>query len=160
MPPVTPTAGYKSVTGVMGVLEKLQKLHEKGDENQEEEEEGGGSGVGGKGSEKKCLGRRMGSFGSVEAEGRQFFKAVTTASSSSSADGGSEHGEGDGDVGTIGVPSSVEAVGVPTRVLFDRWGPWAVGAGKESGSGEAAGIEGGGSEVEGTKGAGKEGEEG
>lgn len=138
--------GYKSVTWVKGVLEKLQKMHEKGDEDEEEGE--GGSDVGSKGRRKHCLGRRMGSFESVEAEGRQFFKAVTassSSSSSSSADGGSEHGDGDGDgdgdVRSSGVPSSVEAMGVPTRVLFDRWGPWAVGAGKQSGGVEAGGKE-------------------
>lgn len=133
--------GYKSVTWVRGVLEKLQKMHEKGDEDEEE----GGSDFGSKGSRKHCLGRRMGSFESVEAEGRQFFKAVTasSSSSSSSADGGSEHGDGDGngDVRSSGVPSSVEAMGVPTRVLFGRWGPWAVGAGKQSGGVEAGGEE-------------------
>ena len=79
--------GYnnKSLEWVKGVMEKLG------------EEEGGGAGGGGGG---QCLGRRMGTFESVEAEGRQFGREVRGRL-------------------LFGVPR-VEGQEVPTRVLFDN----------------------------------------
>lgn len=71
-----------SMEWVKGVMEKLG----------EEEEEGRGGG-------RQCLGRRMGSFESVEAEGRQFGRDVRGR--------------------LFGVPRA-EGQEVPTRVLFDN----------------------------------------
>ena len=77
--------GYnKSLEWVKAVMEKLG-------------EEGGGGGGGGGG---QCLGRRMGTFESVEAEGRQFGREVRGRL-------------------LFGVPR-VEGQEVPTRVLFDN----------------------------------------
>lgn len=131
-PAENPTPGNESVAGVMGVLTKLQELHK---------EEEGGSGVGSEGSKQHCLGRRMEFVGSLEAEGKHWFKKVT---------------DDRGDVKSSEVPSAVEAMGVPTKVMFDWSGKWAVGREKQSGGDVEAGGKGKGTKDTG-KGGGKKG---
>lgn len=92
--------GPMSLEWVLGVLGKL--------------EQEGSDGEG----ECECLGRRMGTFESVEAEGRQFGRAVRRE--------------------FFGVARK-EGEEVPTRVLFDRSMPAAV-AGKSRGA--SSGVEG------------------
>ncbi len=91
--------------------------------------------VGGKGKGRdgwrgrgKCLGRRMASFESVEAEGRQFARELLEKGGAAEREEGQE---------------------VPTRVLFEWRRPPVVGVGGESGSGgEEGGGKGGGGEKE------------
>ena len=125
------------VVRVLGRLEGVEGEVDGGDGG----EGGGGGGEGGDGngngkgkgkgkssaSEKfKCLGRRMGTFESVEAEGRQFAGAVQAA----------WEGEGVG-------RGREEGAEVPTRVLFDRRSGVGMSGGASSsvggkGKGEAA----------------------
>ncbi len=144
-----------SLEWVKTVLRKLDEEEKTSDDDDDDDDDDVGGDVGGDGGDslrergsgregkgrdgrrgrEKCLGRRMASFESVEAEGRQFARELLEKGGAAEREEGQE---------------------VPTRVLFEWRRPPVVGAGGESGSGGEEGGGGGGK----SGGAGEVGKEG